>query len=193
MSFFSLLFLLQNQWANSFCDSDVILSSVTAADIWPFSILLFEHALLLFSSFECLFLSFFSVFGVPGASSSSLSFVSLLYKSTILFLPDMLLLSTYNYSFSPNFLNFVLIYINYLKFSDYFCFFLTFSLTLSNLPFSISSIIRLPFTSNSIYLATTVPILPSFAFVFGIYSLLCTLTLYFFRISHTALFTTHIL
>ena len=96
-----------------------------------------------------------------------------------------------NYSFSPNFLNFVLIYINYLKFSDYFCFFLTFSLTLSNLPFSISSIIRLPFTSNSIYLATTVPILPSFAFVFGIYSLLCTLTLYFFRISYSTLYHTH--
>ena len=73
-----------------------------------------------------------------------------------------------NYSFSSNFLDFLLIYINYLKFSDYFCFItvLSFSIsafnrigyfTLSALTsfFPISSIIRSLSTSNSIYLSVS--------------------------------------
>ena len=126
---------------------------------------------------------------LSGTYFSSLSFVSLFSKSIILFLSDVLLLSTFtNYSFSPNFLNFLHICINYLKFSDYFCFFtvLSFSIsafnkigcsTLSNLTSLflfplLFAYLLLPTLFTYLSLHYHLPIL--LYFVFEIYSLLFT-------------------
>ena len=103
-----------------------------------------------------------------------------------------------NYSFSPNFLDFLLIYINCLKFSDHFCFFTVPSSSVSAFKIGYSTLS----TQTSLFLFPLLfayLLLPTlFTYLslhYGTYSTFFCLRLFppVYLDSHTTLFTTHAL